>query len=121
VRELQPEAALFSDAGPDVRWAGNEKGVAGDPAWATLNRADFAPGEADERRLNRGDRPGTDSLPAECSFREPARGASIGSRRLWRGDPVTTSRMRLRITQAAVAPAIAELALHRQPAAATSR
>jgi len=66
VRDLQPGAMMFSDAGPDVRWVGNEKGIAGDPSWATLNRADFAPGEADEARLNRGDRPGTDWLPAEC-------------------------------------------------------
>jgi alpha-L-fucosidase len=66
VRELQPEASMFSDAGPDVRWVGNEKGRAGDPSWATLNRDDFAPGEADEARLNRGDRPGTHWLPAEC-------------------------------------------------------
>jgi alpha-L-fucosidase len=55
------------------------------------------------------------------SFRELAHGQSIGSRRLWRGRAVTTSRVRLRITQSPVAPAIAELALHRQPAAATSR
>jgi alpha-L-fucosidase len=66
VRDLQPDAAIFSDAGPDVRWVGNERGVAGDPSWATLNRQDFAPGEADAARLNRGDRPGTDWLPAEC-------------------------------------------------------
>jgi alpha-L-fucosidase len=49
-----------------VRWVGNEKGIAGDPSWSTLNRDDFAPGEADEARLNRGDRPGTHWLPAEC-------------------------------------------------------
>jgi alpha-L-fucosidase len=66
VRDLQPEAVMFSDGGPDVRWVGNEKGVAGDPSWATLNRDDFSPGEADEARLNRGDRPGTHWLPAEC-------------------------------------------------------
>jgi alpha-L-fucosidase len=66
VRDLQPDATMFSDAGPDVRWVGNEKGIAGDPSWATLNRDDFAPGEADEARLNRGDRPGTHWLPAEC-------------------------------------------------------
>jgi alpha-L-fucosidase len=66
VRDLQPGAMMFSDAGPDVRWVGNEKGVAGDPSWSTLNRDDFAPGEADEARLNRGDRPGTHWLPAEC-------------------------------------------------------
>jgi alpha-L-fucosidase len=273
VRALQPLAALFSDAGPDVRWVGNEKGIAGDPAWATLDRDDFAPGEADEARLNRGDRPGTHWLPAECDvsirpgwfyhpaeddkvkspeqllelyyqsvgrgasfllnvppdrrgrvhdnderslrgfgrllartfaldlaagasatasnvrggdarfaaanvrdaqrdsywttddavttpelvldlgrsvtfdvvslreylplgqrvegwaldawldgrFREFARGSSIGSRRLWRGEDVTTSRVRLRITQAPVAPAISELALFRQPGQATRR
>ena len=38
VRELQPDACLFSDAGPDVRWVGNERGVAGETCWATLNR-----------------------------------------------------------------------------------
>jgi Alpha-L-fucosidase len=26
VRELQPDAVMFSDAGPDVRWVGNENG-----------------------------------------------------------------------------------------------
>ena len=66
VRDLQPGACMFSDAGPDVRWAGNENGVAGETCWATINSADFAPGEADEKRLNRGDRPGTDWLPPEC-------------------------------------------------------
>src|SRR5665213_779866 len=66
VRELMPGAMMFSDGGPDVRWVGNERGIAGDPCWATLNRADFFPGEADAKRLNRGDRPGTDWVPAEC-------------------------------------------------------
>jgi alpha-L-fucosidase len=28
---------MFSDAGPDVRWCGNEKGIAGDPNWSTVN------------------------------------------------------------------------------------
>lgn len=66
IRELQPDACIFSDAGPDVRWVGNEKGIAGDPCWATLNREDFVPGRADEARLNRGDRPGLHWVPAEC-------------------------------------------------------
>ena len=66
VRALQPDVCLFSDAGPDVRWVGNEQGIAGDPLWDTLNRADFAPGRADVARLNRGDRPGSDWVPAEC-------------------------------------------------------
>jgi len=66
VRDLQPMACMFSDAGPDVRWVGNEAGRAGETCWATSNRADFAPGKADQGRLNRGDRPGTDWVPAEC-------------------------------------------------------
>ena len=66
VRELMPDAVMFSDAGPDVRWVGNERGLAGDPCWATLNVADFIPGDADPARLNSGDRFGTNWLPAEC-------------------------------------------------------
>jgi alpha-L-fucosidase len=49
-----------------VRWVGNERGIAGDPLWNTLNKDDFAPGRADEARLNRGDRPGSHWVPAEC-------------------------------------------------------
>lgn len=37
VRKLQPDAVMFSDAGPDVRWCGNEKGFGGDPNWATVD------------------------------------------------------------------------------------
>jgi alpha-L-fucosidase len=66
VRLLQPDTVLFSDAGPDIRWVGNERGVAGETCWATQNSADFAPGHADVERLNRGDRPGTNWVPAEC-------------------------------------------------------
>jgi alpha-L-fucosidase len=66
VRQLQPEACLFSDAGPDVRWVGNERGIAGETCWATLKAADFVPGRADESRLNHGDRPGAQWVPAEC-------------------------------------------------------
>jgi alpha-L-fucosidase len=40
--------------------------VAGETCWATLNRDDFVPGRADEARLNRGDRPGSHWVPAEC-------------------------------------------------------
>jgi alpha-L-fucosidase len=38
-RKLQPDAVMFSDAGPDVRWIGNERGAAGDPNWATVDPA----------------------------------------------------------------------------------
>jgi alpha-L-fucosidase len=66
IRQLQPDANIFSDAGPDVRWVGNERGIAGETCWATLNREEFVPGRADEGRLNRGDRPGSHWVPAEC-------------------------------------------------------
>jgi alpha-L-fucosidase len=39
VRRLQPRAVMFSDAGPDIRWMGNERGVAGDPNWSTVDPA----------------------------------------------------------------------------------
>lgn len=65
VRDLQPDAVMFSDAGPDVRWVGNESGVAGDPCWHTLNPEGLFPGVADSQQLNRGDRPGSAWIPAE--------------------------------------------------------
>ena len=37
VRRLQPDAVMFSDAGPDVRWCGNEMGIAGEPNWSTVD------------------------------------------------------------------------------------
>ena len=39
VKRLQPGSVIFSDAGPDVRWIGNEKGIAGDPNWSTVDPA----------------------------------------------------------------------------------
>ena len=65
VRELMPMAVMFSDAGPDMRWVGNESGIAGDPCWATLNAAGRYPGGSD-KGLTTGERPGTDWIPAEC-------------------------------------------------------
>jgi alpha-L-fucosidase len=65
VRELMPNAVMFSDAGPDFRWVGNERGIAGDPCWATLNAAGRYPGGSSDG-LNSGERPGTHWIPAEC-------------------------------------------------------
>ena len=65
VRELQPEAVMFSDAGPDVRWVGNESGNAGETCWSTLNTEGMAPGKADEKYLNTGDPKGKLWIPAE--------------------------------------------------------
>jgi alpha-L-fucosidase len=65
VRELQPNAVMFSDAGPDVRWVGNEKGNAGDTCWSTINTEGMSPGVADPKYLNKGDENGKKWIPAE--------------------------------------------------------
>jgi alpha-L-fucosidase len=84
IRRNQPNAAMFSDGGPDVRWVGNEEGIAGDPCWSTVNAGLLFPGvdgDAFKTRLtldmvaawdsplallNGGDRHGDTWLPAEC-------------------------------------------------------
>ena len=35
VHQLQPEACMFSDIGPEIRWCGNESGYVQDSCWAT--------------------------------------------------------------------------------------
>jgi alpha-L-fucosidase len=63
----QPQAVIFSDVGPGCRWMGNEKGVAGETNWSTLNTVGFEPGlgapPADT--LNTGNRNGSAWVPAE--------------------------------------------------------
>jgi alpha-L-fucosidase len=71
VRSLQPEAVIFSDVGPDIRWVGNERGIAGDPCWATYDpvAADggpASPGDVREKESPGGHRHGSKWLPAEC-------------------------------------------------------
>ncbi|HEX9959254.1 MAG TPA: alpha-L-fucosidase [Fibrella sp.] len=65
VRELQPNAVMFSDAGPDVRWVGNESGNAGETCWSTIDTTGLAPGKADAAYLNKGDANGSVWIPAE--------------------------------------------------------
>ena len=70
VRTLQPNALMFSDAGPDIRWIGNEKGIAGDPNWCTMN-PDSVPepgvgGEHVTRLLQHGEARGTVWRPGEA-------------------------------------------------------
>jgi alpha-L-fucosidase len=71
VRRLQPEAVIFSDVGPDVRWVGNERGIAGDPCWATYdpvgeNGGPASPGDVRAKDSPTGTKHGTKWLPAEC-------------------------------------------------------
>lgn len=66
VRELQPQAMMFSDAGPDVRWVGNESGWAGETNWCLQKRDEFYPGHAPNRMdLTEGQMDGTHWVPAE--------------------------------------------------------
>ena len=63
----QPHAIIFSDVGPGCRWMGNERGVAGETNWSTLNIEGFGPG-ADSppiKILNEGEEGGAAWVPAE--------------------------------------------------------
>jgi alpha-L-fucosidase len=71
VRSLQPNAVVFSDVGPDARWVGNERGIAGDPCWAAYDPVGAdggpaSPGDVRERESPTGTRTGSKWLPAEC-------------------------------------------------------
>lgn len=68
VRELQPNAVIFSDVGPDVRWVGNESGFAGDTCFATFDAGTFGRGASGppQTMLNEGVRGGKQWMPAEC-------------------------------------------------------
>lgn len=67
VRELQPQAVVFSNAGPDVRWVGNEDGLAGVPCWPTIDdNGDIVPGSSRTELLSTGTRHGKYWRPAEA-------------------------------------------------------
>jgi len=89
IRKLQPGAAIFSDVGPDVRWVGNERGIAGDPCWAAYDPVGAtggpaSPGDVRERESPTGTRHGSHWLPPECDvsirpgwFWHPAENARV--------------------------------------------
>lgn len=71
VRKLQPNAVIFSDIGPDMRWVGNEKGYAAETSWATftpvgLDGKKAVPGAAVYTNSGTGNRNGKYWIPAEC-------------------------------------------------------
>jgi alpha-L-fucosidase len=69
VRELQPGAVIFSDAGPDVRWIGNERGAAGVTCWSSVDPARVPQAGADDPwttdALQQGDPDGSVWRPGE--------------------------------------------------------
>jgi alpha-L-fucosidase len=90
VRKLQPQAVMFSDAGPDVRWIGNERGTAGDPNWSTVDPSVVTfPGATGPKvipMLQHGDPDGTAWRPGETDvsirpgwFYHPAEDARVKS------------------------------------------
>ncbi|MEP6493516.1 MAG: alpha-L-fucosidase [bacterium] len=90
VRQLQPRAVVFSDAGPDVRWCGNENGTAGDPNWSTVDPSMVtfpgASGPGVIPALQHGNPHGTVWRPAEVDvsirpgwFHHPAEDARVRS------------------------------------------
>lgn len=68
VRDLSPQTVVFSDVGPDIRWVGNEKGIAGETNWNTLNIEGFTAGEGapPTDTLNTGNKYGRHWIPGEC-------------------------------------------------------
>ena len=66
VRSIQPNVLFFSDAGPDLRWCGNESGSAGATNWNTISNDTLYAGKGKiERLLNSGSEDGTKWIPAE--------------------------------------------------------
>nr|GEU37453.1 alpha-L-fucosidase 1-like [Tanacetum cinerariifolium] len=79
VEELQSSINIFSDAGPGVRWVGNEKGFAGTTCWSTINRTALSIGNASiVDYLSTGDPKGTDWVPAESSSVRGGKGSGFG-------------------------------------------
>lgn len=70
IRRHQPRALIFSDAGPDLRWVGNEDGSAGDPNWCAVDPAVVpypgAEGDGVTRELQHGDPHGSVWRPGEA-------------------------------------------------------
>ncbi len=67
VRELQPNAVIFSDGGPDIRWVGNEEGWANETNWSIMRRNEIYPGWPRYIELRSGHEDGTHWLPAEVN------------------------------------------------------
>src|SRR5688500_5505176 len=66
VRNIQPNVIFFSDAGPGVRWVGNERGIAGETNWNTISTDTLYAGKAGiEKLLNTGSPDGKNWVPAE--------------------------------------------------------
>jgi alpha-L-fucosidase len=66
VRKHAPQAVIFSDAGPDIRWVGNEQGIAPETCWSTIPSGRYVPGTPHYQELAEGKVDGDLWVPAEC-------------------------------------------------------
>jgi len=67
IRELQPDAVIFSDAGPDIRWVGNEHGFAYPTTWSLLMRDSVYGGMPEyASQYSHGQENGTHWVPTEA-------------------------------------------------------
>jgi alpha-L-fucosidase len=67
-REMEPEVIFFSDAGPDIRWCGNESGLGGETNWNTISTDTLYAGKPSiNDLLNTGSEEGTHWVPAEVN------------------------------------------------------
>lgn len=64
IRKHQPMANVFG--GPDVRWVGNEKGIAAETCWAVDTGGGIVGGDENPQELNVGSPKGKVWRPAEC-------------------------------------------------------
>jgi alpha-L-fucosidase len=68
VKTLSPNTVVFSDVGPQIRWVGNENGIAGKTNWNYLDTAGYTAGAGSPSTdtLNTGNAYGKAWIPAEC-------------------------------------------------------
>ena len=66
VRKIEPSIVFFSDAGPDIRWCGNESGYIGETNWSPITSDTLFAGKSGiEKVLNAGEENGKNWIPAE--------------------------------------------------------
>lgn len=67
IRELQPNAIIWSDNGPDARWVGNEHGFSYETTWSPLLRDSIYGGMPEYgKKYSMGQENGTHWVPAEA-------------------------------------------------------
>ena len=66
IRGMEPNVIFFSDAGPDIRWCGNERGYVNETNWNTITADTLYAGKGGiQELLNTGEENGTSWIPAE--------------------------------------------------------